>query len=332
MISLLNLTALALTSVALAEVSAAGEQLLSRIVAVVNDDVVLLDEVAEAVTPLLARLPADLSAAERSARVGRLRSQVLETLVADKLLEQQVQVLKLEVTKHELDKLITDLREQNGLDEEQFKAALAGQGMTPGEYRKGMRKQLLKMKIINLKVRSKVQVSDQDIQSRYQRQRAEASRDVRYGVRHIVFLVPEGAAAEVDKAALAKARAAAARLDAGADFAELARQISEGPSAKDGGDLGFFRPGDMVEAFEKAALALAPGEISAPVRTPFGWHLIVLVARKSGDLGELQALEAQLREQLYQEEIEVAFGRYIEELKREAHIELRLDESFADEP
>ena len=92
-----------------------------------------------------------------------LRAEVLDTLVADRLLEQQVKVLKLEVTKREIVTLVEDLQKRNGLTPEQFEQVLAGQGMTMAEYREGMRKQLLKMKIINLKVRSKVKVSEQDV-------------------------------------------------------------------------------------------------------------------------------------------------------------------------
>lgn len=318
----------ALTAITLAASQPSGE-LLNRIVAVVNDDVILLDEVDEATSPLLKRLPADLPAAELAQRKARLRRQVLDSLVADKLLEQQVKILNLEVSPRELDKIIDNMRAQNNMTEAQFKAALAGQGLSMDAYREGMRKQLLKMKIINLKVRSKVKVSDQDIKGRYQQQRADAARDVRYRVRHMVFLVPEGASADVDAAAKKRAIDARARVLTGEDFASLATQLSEGPSAPKGGDLGYFKPGDMVPAFESAALALKINQVSAPVRTPFGWHIIQMVDKKQGELGSIKEVKDSLREKLYQEEVEVAFQRYVQTLKKEAYIDLRLDDSFA---
>ena len=324
----MNLRALtlALVLVALAAGARAEERLINRVVAIVNDDIVLLDEVDEAAAPLLARLPASLSPEERAKRERALRAEVLDTLVADRLLEQQVKVLKLEVTKREVDTLVEDLQKRNNLTPEQFEQALAGQGMNMVEYREGMRKQLLKMKIINLKVRSKVKVSEQDVKSRYQQERFQAGQDLQARVRHILFLVPEGASEQEVAAARRRAEAARRRALAGEDFAALARELSEGPSAKDGGDLGFFRRGDMVAAFENAAFELKAGEVSAPVRTPFGWHVILLVERRTGEVDALEQVEQQLRERVYQEEIEVAFRRYIEELKQEAFIELRLEE------
>jgi len=304
----------------------AAERLLNRVVAIVNDDIVLLDEVEEAAGPLIARLPASLSDEEHARRERVLRLEVLDTLVADRLLDQQVKVLKIEVTKREVDKLVADLRQRNGLTLEQFEQVVSGQGMSMTEYRKGLRKQLLKMKIINLKVRSKVKVSEQDVKNVYRRQRDAADSDMQVRVRHILFLVPEGASAAEATTARRKAEAARRRAAGGEDFAGLARELSEGPSAKEGGDLGFFREGDMVRAFEKAAFALEPGELSAPVRTPFGWHVIQLVERRTGKVDDLKQIEEQLRERIYQEEVEVAFRRYIEELKREAYIELRLDD------
>ncbi|MFH1812085.1 MAG: peptidylprolyl isomerase [Pseudomonadota bacterium] len=324
------MTPLILSALLLAP-AAPAEHLLSRIVAVVNEDVVLLDEVEEAAGPLLERIPGDVSTDDKLERSRRLRRQVLETLIADKLLEQQVEVLKIEASERELDGVIEDLQKQNSLTPEQFELALRGQGLTLREYRDGLRKQLLKMKIINVKVRSKVQVSDQDVKNLYQRQRAAADRDLSYRVRHILFLAPE--TATDDEAAAARARAVSARkrLLAGEDFAAVARAVSEAPDAPQGGDLGFFRPGDMVESFEKAALALEVGQVSAPVRTPFGWHLIKLEERRTGKVADLKEVERQLRERLMQEEVEVAFGRYIDELKKSAHIERRLDPSFADD-
>lgn len=305
------------------------EQLLSRIVAVVNDDIILLDEVNEAAMPLMARFPTSLPESEIKDRRRHLRRQVLDNMIADKLLEQQVKVLHLETSAKEIDAIIDDTRKRNHMDPEQFRAALAAQGLSMDEYREGMRKQLLKMKIINLKVRSRIKVSDQDVKGRYQQQRSQAAEDLRYHVRHIIFLVPQGADKAKEAEAKQRAEQALAKLKAGADFASLAKEISEGPSAKQGGDLGFFKPGDMVPAFEKAATQLKVGELSPPVRTPFGWHIIKLIEKKQGEVAEMKDVENNLREKLYQEEIEKAFLRYIEELKSDAYIDLRLDDSFA---
>jgi len=305
--------------------TASSERLLNRIVAVVNDDIIFLDELEAATTPMLARLPPTLGLKERIEQTTAIRREILDTLVADRLLDQQVKVLKIDVSEREIDSVIDDLRGRNGVTQQQLEQILMSQGMSLAEYRTGMHKQLLKLKIINLKVRSKVQVSDQDVMSLYNRQRAAAGQDVQLHVQHILFALPPNAGAEDVARQQQQAVQALKRARAGEDFGKLAGELSADVSAKQNGDMGFFRRGDLVDSFEKAAFALRPGEISEPVRTPLGWHVIRLVERKSSAVGELKDVEAQLRDRLYQEEVEVAFKRYIDELKQASHVELRLE-------
>lgn len=306
---------------------AAAEQLWNRIVAVVNNDIVLLDEVLEASAPLVDRIPAELDPAEQQRRAQALQREVLDTLIADRLLEQQVKELNIEVGEREIDALVTDVQQRNNMTPAQFEQALGMQGLSLSEYRAGMRKQLLKMKIINLKVRSKVKVSEQDVKNLYRQQRSAAAEDLSLKLRQIVILVAADADPATTQAARDRAAQAAGRAAGGEDFAQVARELSEGPNAEGGGLLGTIRPGEMdpsFAAFERTALALAPGQISAPVRTPLGWHVIKLEARQSAAVDEIDKVEQQLRERLMQEELEQAFRRYVEELKTDAFIEIRL--------
>jgi peptidyl-prolyl cis-trans isomerase SurA len=115
------------------------------------------------------------------------------------------------------------------------------------------------------------------------------------------------------------------RLDNKADFAQLARANSEDTSASRGGDLGWLTPGDTVPEFERAMNALKPGEISAPVRSPFGWHLIQVVARRASDMTvERKRLTA--RQTLRERKGEEAFQEWVRQTRDRAYVEIRLDE------
>lgn len=116
------------------------------------------------------------------------------------------------------------------------------------------------------------------------------------------------------------------RLDNRADFAELARLHSEDPSAARGGDLGWLSPGDTVPEFERAMNSLAPGEVSAPVRSQFGWHLIQVLERRDQDVsGERQRLEA--RRALRARKSDEAYQEWLRQLRDRTFIQYRLEES-----
>ena len=115
------------------------------------------------------------------------------------------------------------------------------------------------------------------------------------------------------------------RIVAGADFAELARLNSEDGTAARGGDLGWIYPGDTVPEFERAMNALAPGEISQPVRTPFGFHLIQVLERRSADVSaERQRQQARLA--LRERKADEAYQEWLRQLRDRTYVELRLDE------
>jgi parvulin-like peptidyl-prolyl isomerase len=305
------------------DVGAPGYREVERVVAVVNDDVVLLSEVEEQMVPLLGALPASLKGAERQQRVDQARRDVLDGLVADRLLQQQVDALHLDVTTEEIDRAVNELKTQNGLDDATLRQALAQQGMTLGAYRDNLRKQLLKGKIINIKVRSRVSTQERDLDASVSRRLKGRKQDFKVHARHAVFLVGADAAPEETERQRARAQRFRDRVAAGESFDALVRTESD-PPTQGGGDLGFFKRGEMTPVFEEAAFGTPPGRVADPVRTPVGWHVLLVVERKNVDERAEEEVRRELREQLMAEELERAFKRYVSELRNRAHVETRL--------
>lgn len=121
----------------------------------------------------------------------------------------------------------------------------------------------------------------------------------------------------------ADALAAEARRP-GVDFAELAKKKSEGPSAADGGDLGFFRRGVMVAEFERVAFSLAVGAVSDPVRTKFGWHVLKVEERRAVAPQPFEDVKDTLREKLLRSQLEKYTDKYVAELRSAAVVKLKL--------
>lgn len=302
----------------------AGAELVDRVAAVVNNQVIAWSEVEQRAAPELQRVAAERDPARR----GKLREQVMraavEQLVGDKLLDVEVREFNIDVTDAELDVALEDVRRQNNREPEQFVQLLAEEGYTLESYKAFMRKHLARLKLVNLKVRSRVKVSEEDLRAEYARFSRMEGEDPEVHARHILVKVDPGAPAEKVKAAEEKAQALAAEARRpGVDFVELAKAKSEGPSAPDGGDLGFFKRGMMVPEFDKVAFALQPGEVSDPVRTRFGFHVIRVDERRAAEVAPFEDVKDQLRERLLRGQMEKYTAQYVQELKQKASVEIK---------
>lgn len=303
-----------------------GDIVVERVVAVVDNAVVLSSELESVVEALMKAQPLQ-DGVDKAAAMAERRAQVLDTLIAEKLLEAEVRKLRIDVTAAEVERIVASTKAENNLTDESFKIALGRQGMTIDEYKEQLKKQLTKMKIVQLKVKNRVNVSDAEVKTA-QMQKAKAAQVLGFTkvrARHILWLAPASASQEEIDAQKKKAIVARGRLEGGADFTEMAASESEDPGSKSrGGDLGAFGRGEMVPEFERAAFEAPVGKVVGPVRSPFGWHLIIVDERVSPVEGDATGAIEALREQMYQKETEIQFMQYIDELRREAFIEKRL--------
>lgn len=143
--------------------------------------------------------------------------------------------------------------------------------------------------------KSRVHITDEDVRRYYEENPSEFFSPEKVEARHILLKVPPDADEAAVEAARQEAAAIRAQAVAGEDFAELAQSVSEGPSRNQGGYLGFFERGRMVKPFEEAAFALQAGEISAPVRTDFGWHIIKVETHQAAETLPFDASQDKIR-------------------------------------
>jgi peptidyl-prolyl cis-trans isomerase SurA len=186
--------------------------------------------------------------------------------VAEKLLASEAQALQLEVTEQQVAAAVEDIKTRNRFDDEQLARALADQGLDLPAFRAQVRRELETYQVLQYRVRGKVKVTEEDLRNYYQRHPQEFGGEDELHVRHIFLPLPEGATAADEARVRAQGEKVLQRLKGGEDFAAVARQVSKGPSAEDGGDLGWLRRGTIQKALEDAAFALKPGQISGLVR------------------------------------------------------------------
>lgn len=302
----------------------AAGKVIERVVAVVNDDIILETEVEQWAAPQL-RPGVDPETAAGKKAWEELKRKALDQLIDSRLEAQQATELKLTVTNEEVERASESVREQNKLDEATFKEALKQQGFTMESYRKTLKRQLLELKVLNTAVRSRVNVSDDEVKTYYQQNAAQLAGSKEAHLRQILVAVPADATAD-DVAR--RQRVAQKLVDAargGKSFVELAKSSSDDELTKDeGGDLGWVGPGVLQDGLDSVVAGMSPGDVRGPIRTSRGWHVIQLVERKSGGLRPLDEVREQLRKQLYDEQVEKATQSWLKELRKRAHVDVRL--------
>jgi peptidyl-prolyl cis-trans isomerase SurA len=313
--------------------SLAHAEVIDRVAAVVNNEVITLNEVMARAAPLLEQIAHESTSSERREIEKRdaLR-RALDDLIGEKLMDGELKSLNIDVTDQEVDLSIDEVKKNNNIpDQAAFEQALSAQGFTMTSYRDFMKKQLAKVKLLQVKVKSKIKISDDDVKTAYAQQSKLDTQDVEIHARHVLIQVPADAKPEVVEASHQKALDVMRQARAGADFAELAKKYSQGPSAAQGGDLGWFRRGTMVAEFENAAFALKKGEVAEPVRTKFGFHVIKVDDVRQGAPKPFDEVKDQLRDKLYRETLEKQTASYINELRRNASVDIKIDELKPDE-
>jgi peptidyl-prolyl cis-trans isomerase SurA len=303
---------------------AVAAKVIDKVAAVVNDDIILESEVEQFAVPAM-RGPVDLETPEGRKAWDEVKHKALDQLIETRLVAQQAVELKLKVESDEVDRAMEEVKHQNKLDDATFVEALKQQGFTPESYRKNLKRQILELKVLNTAVRSRVQVSDDEVKTYYQQNARQMNGQSNAHLRQILIAVPTDASdADVER----RRKVAVKVIElarAGKSFVELAKAYSDDELTKaDGGDLGEVGPGVLQEALEQAVAGMDAGDVRGPVRTARGWHVLQLVERKATELKPFDEAKDQIRKQLYDQQVEKASQSWIRELRKKAHVDIRL--------
>ncbi|MFZ5571399.1 MAG: peptidylprolyl isomerase [Thermodesulfobacteriota bacterium] len=302
---------------------AIGAEIVDRIVAVVNDDIIPLTEFEKNYNPLAEKIkdygyPPD----EERQMMFKLRESILNQMIEKKLTEQEIIRLSINVSEEELDSAIERIKEKNLMTDEDIRKRLRDEGLTMEEYRSEMKGQILRAKLVEREVKSNIVITDKDLENYYEEHQDEFGGDTRYHLRNIIMKVGSSADEEEKKAVSNRMEAVMERLENGESFEELARQYSESPFAAEGGDLGFFNKKDLTPQIQAALEKISSGQYTGILETEQGYQIFFL-AEVSSDQGKtMEEVKPLIEEKLYNQMMEKRFKKWVADLRKNSHIKI----------
>lgn len=296
-----------------------SEDVTDRIVAVVNNDAITLVEVQEAVAAY--RQESRGRAKDSDEELGR---RFLNRLIETRLQLQEAERDRVVVDDSEVEEELAERMKRFGAkNKAEIEALIKGQGLTLDAVKRRVRDAVRISKVVRRKVTLRISVTEVEIDRYLAQNQDKLETGLTYHARHIL-VIPESATDAGWEGARIRAELIRTLLTDGADFSDLARKHSRDASAKDGGDLGTLKRGELAPEIESQILALEPGDISRPHRSQLGYHLFRLEEKEVLEGGALQRARQQVKDILFRQKYEARLEAWLKEIKRRAIIEVRL--------
>jgi len=292
-----------------------------RVLAVVNNDAITLSELQEAIAVY------QYENRERAPEASiELAQQFLTRMIDTRLQIQEAEREKIVIEDAEVEEELAErLKKMNVKGRDEFEALLKAQGLSMEAVKRRIGDELRRGRIVGRRVRLRVSVMESEVTQYLEANRAKLETGLTYHARHILVLPDAGVADAAWENARIRAELLRAQLLSGADFAELAQQNSRDASARDGGDLGTLKRGELAQDIETQILSLAAGEVSLPFRSALGYHIFRLESKDSLEGEGLTRVKAQIREILFREKFDARLDAWLKEIKQRAIIDVRLD-------
>ena len=314
--------------------TAIGE-VVDRVVAEVNNEVITLSEIEEEGKGMFKRIALEVPPEDRISAIEQLRKDILRSMIDQKLIRQEATKQGLMVTSEEIDEMVEQMLLANNMSREELNAQLEQSGVDEAAYRSSIESQIYQRKLLSREVTSRIVITEEAILDYYDTSYTKHIPEGGYYLLQIGIGWGETESAEIDPAVLEErklsARQRAERVhklaQSGNDFKELARKFSDLPSAAEGGDIGVFEESEMASYMRGAVTALNPGQVSAIIETPVGYQFFKLLSSKEGGIVTIapySEVKEEIREKLYDQELRIEFEEWIEEIRSEAYIRTSL--------
>jgi peptidyl-prolyl cis-trans isomerase SurA len=293
-----------------------------RVVAVVGERAIMLSDLRSRAAPFLVQVHGSVPVgAQRNAAISQVYKAVLQKIIDEELEERAASQAKVVVSAREIDEAIQRVAAQNRLTTEKLLAEAARSGIDEQQYRDELRRQLLQAKLINLRLQGRIRVTETDVRATYRKLQLEERQRLNF---QAAWIVLRGATDDTGKTRRALAEKIAIEARNG-DFASIARQYSEDAATRGGGGImRSMRPQDLPQTLARIAIGLEVGETSAAVRVGDEYVIMKIIARDATELPSYEDAQRELAERVYMEKMGQARRTWLDALRRQSHVDVRL--------
>jgi peptidyl-prolyl cis-trans isomerase SurA len=303
-------------------------EVVDKVVAVVNSDVITLSELEEETSGLLRSITENNPDKPIVEALEEAREATLNGMIESRLIQQKAKKYNVTVTDEDIDIAYENIRNGMSLDPAEFIEKLKRSGLTVESYRKKLESQILQSRLLSYDVRSKIVVTEEMIVDYYNENYISKVDKGSYYLLQIGCSWSETDDPEKLNLDKQQTRLRAERIfdlaQKGQDFRTLAEKFSELPSASDGGDIGVFSLDEMAPDMRDAVSSLQPGEISKIIETPAGYQFFKLLSGEEDATvvtAAFEAVKAEIREKIYEEKLKTAYTEWVKKLKEDAYIQ-----------
>jgi peptidyl-prolyl cis-trans isomerase SurA len=303
---------------------AAEEELLDRVVAVVNDEVITQAELDVFLRPIYAQYSKEYSGAELMKAINEVRQKILSQMIEDKLVYQEAVQMGIEVKDEEVEKAFQELKAKmenpNALDE-----MLEREGLTMKALRERLRKQTMVRQLQDREIRSKVIVSPVEIEDYFKKNPDQFKAKERIRVRSLTIKKSEEARVKglTDEKAKQRIEFLAQKIRDGRNFDQAVKDFSEDSHAKQEGPEEWIERGAMIESVDEVIFKTPVGQITWVVETPIGYHIFRIEAKEPEKIRTFDEVKDQIAGYLFQEKSSARFRDWMEEIKKAAYISIK---------
>ena len=298
-------------------------EVVDRIVAVVNEDIILLSELDETFKPYGEKIKNSGYPPEKEQQMlYRVREDLINKMVEEKLTEQEVKANNISVSENEIDLMIERIKQINYLTDEDFKRELELSGLTPEGYRKELKEQGLRNKLVNLEVKSRIVITKKEKEIYYENHPELYGGKTKYHLRSIFLKLPSNMSKDPKSALKKRFDPIVKRLETGETFESLAREYSESSTASDGGDLGLFSFETLSDQIREYVKDLSAGEYTPVLVSDRGGQIIFLEEIVESDGKTFEEVSAEIEQKLFKEIMEKKFSEWMKGLRARSHIKI----------